>query len=201
MELANALVTGERHRRINRARANEFIALIGALPIVIDEQTPSLALSTVLEAIERGTLPHRNADKGPGYEVDRGERGMRRLDRQRRGDRLRRKCQHITDRDILLEDLREARRRAVDGRVRGVEHAKIFRRPAGWVEHRLARGQKPIAIGLAVIVGRTIPILAGKMQCIRNVVGGPHARIIRAVRADCSRAKRSQTASTMTAAP
>ena len=49
LELANALVSGERHRRITRARANEFIALIGGLPIVIDEQTPTLALSTVLE--------------------------------------------------------------------------------------------------------------------------------------------------------
>ena len=38
LELANALVSGERHRRITRARANEFIALIGGLPIVIDEQ-------------------------------------------------------------------------------------------------------------------------------------------------------------------
>jgi predicted nucleic acid-binding protein len=49
LELANALVSGERHRRITRARVNEFIALIGGLPIVIDEQTPTLALSTVLE--------------------------------------------------------------------------------------------------------------------------------------------------------
>jgi predicted nucleic acid-binding protein len=49
LELANALAGGERHKRITRARTNEFIALIGGLPIVIDEQTPTLALSTILE--------------------------------------------------------------------------------------------------------------------------------------------------------
>jgi predicted nucleic acid-binding protein len=49
LELANALASGERNRRITRARTNEFIARIGGLPIVIDEQTSTLALSTVLE--------------------------------------------------------------------------------------------------------------------------------------------------------
>jgi predicted nucleic acid-binding protein len=33
LELANALAGGERHKRITRARTNEFIALIGGLPI------------------------------------------------------------------------------------------------------------------------------------------------------------------------
>jgi predicted nucleic acid-binding protein len=49
LELANALAAGERNKRITLARTSEFIALIGGLPIVIDEQTPSLALSTVLD--------------------------------------------------------------------------------------------------------------------------------------------------------
>jgi predicted nucleic acid-binding protein len=49
LELANALAVGERNRRITPARTSEFIALVGALPIVIDEQTPHLALSTVLD--------------------------------------------------------------------------------------------------------------------------------------------------------
>ncbi len=40
---------GERNKRITPARTSEFIALIGGLPIVIDEQTPIHALSTVLE--------------------------------------------------------------------------------------------------------------------------------------------------------
>ncbi len=47
LELANALAMGERKRRITPARASEFIALIGGLPIVIDEQTANLALNTV----------------------------------------------------------------------------------------------------------------------------------------------------------
>jgi len=49
LELANALAIGERHKRIMPARSSEFIALIGELPIVIDEQTPSFALGTVLD--------------------------------------------------------------------------------------------------------------------------------------------------------
>jgi predicted nucleic acid-binding protein len=40
---------GERKRRITPARASEFIALIGGLPIVIDEQTANLALNTALD--------------------------------------------------------------------------------------------------------------------------------------------------------
>jgi predicted nucleic acid-binding protein len=49
LEVANALAVGERHRRITRARTSEFIALIGTLPIVVDEQTPRCALTTVLD--------------------------------------------------------------------------------------------------------------------------------------------------------
>jgi predicted nucleic acid-binding protein len=49
LDLANALAAGERRRRITPARASEFIALIGSLPIVIDEQTANLALGTVLD--------------------------------------------------------------------------------------------------------------------------------------------------------
>jgi predicted nucleic acid-binding protein len=49
LELANALALSERKRRIAPARTSEFIALIGGLPIVIDEQTANRALSAVLE--------------------------------------------------------------------------------------------------------------------------------------------------------
>ena len=49
LELANALVVAARSRRITPARASEFIALIGGLPIVVDEQTPNHALGGVLE--------------------------------------------------------------------------------------------------------------------------------------------------------
>jgi predicted nucleic acid-binding protein len=49
MEMANALAVGERHGRITPARTSEFIALIAGIPIVVGEQTPLLALSTVLD--------------------------------------------------------------------------------------------------------------------------------------------------------
>jgi predicted nucleic acid-binding protein len=49
LEVANALAMGERNGRITPARTSEFIALIGGLPIVVDEQTPSVALSTMLD--------------------------------------------------------------------------------------------------------------------------------------------------------
>jgi predicted nucleic acid-binding protein len=49
LELANALAVGERNKRIVPARSSEFIALVGGLPIVIDEQTPDLALGTILD--------------------------------------------------------------------------------------------------------------------------------------------------------
>ena len=49
LEVANALAVGERNRRITPARTSEFIALIATLPIIVDEQTPRLALTTVLD--------------------------------------------------------------------------------------------------------------------------------------------------------
>lgn len=56
LELANALAIGERNKRITPARASEFIALIDGLPIVIDERTPNVALSSVLELSRRERL-------------------------------------------------------------------------------------------------------------------------------------------------
>ena len=56
LELANALAMGERKGRITPAQASEFIALIDALPIVIDERTPNFALSSVLELSRRQQL-------------------------------------------------------------------------------------------------------------------------------------------------
>ncbi len=56
LELANALAMGERKGRITPARASEFISLIDGLPIVIDERTPNVALSSVLELSRREEL-------------------------------------------------------------------------------------------------------------------------------------------------
>jgi hypothetical protein len=89
------------------------------------------------EGIKGGTLLHRPARKG------------------------------VTDRDILADDLRKARRRA-----------EIFRRPTDRIENGLARRQKTIAIGPTMIVWRTIWILAGQVHRIRSVVRGPRAGIV-----------------------
>jgi predicted nucleic acid-binding protein len=56
LELANALASSERNRRITAARISEFIALIDGLPIVIDEQTATVALSTMLDLARREGL-------------------------------------------------------------------------------------------------------------------------------------------------
>ena len=42
-------MVSERNQRITRADSSEFFALIGRLPMVVDETTPRLALRTVLD--------------------------------------------------------------------------------------------------------------------------------------------------------
>ena len=49
LELANILALAERRRRITPARIAEFVALIGGLPIVIDDQGTARALREVLD--------------------------------------------------------------------------------------------------------------------------------------------------------
>jgi predicted nucleic acid-binding protein len=61
LELGNALAVGERNTRITPARISEFIALIGGLPIVVDEQTPNRALSTVLDVARSERLSSYDA--------------------------------------------------------------------------------------------------------------------------------------------
>jgi predicted nucleic acid-binding protein len=56
LELANALAMSERKGRITPARTSQFIALIDGLPILIDERTPNIALSSVLELSRRERL-------------------------------------------------------------------------------------------------------------------------------------------------
>ena len=48
LEIANVLVMSERRRRITPANSTEFIALLEALVIVVDEETPSRAFGRVL---------------------------------------------------------------------------------------------------------------------------------------------------------
>ena len=65
------------------------------------------------------------------------------LDRQGSGDRLRRKFQHIAERDILIEDLGKARRRAIAGRVRGIEDAESSKGEPTGLNTAWFDGRKP----------------------------------------------------------
>ena len=48
LEVANALVMGERRQRSTEAQASAFLARLGTLPIVIDEETDARAWSDTL---------------------------------------------------------------------------------------------------------------------------------------------------------
>lgn len=48
LEVANALVMGERRKRSTEAQASTFLARLGTLPIVIDEETDARAWSDTL---------------------------------------------------------------------------------------------------------------------------------------------------------
>ena len=45
LEVANATIVGERRKRLDEARAARFLALLAALPIVIDEETSDRAFA------------------------------------------------------------------------------------------------------------------------------------------------------------
>src|SRR5882672_11639910 len=64
-----------------------------------------------LERVERGSRPKRTSDERVRHELDSGERRIGGLDGQRRGDRLEWEREDIRDRDILLLDQGETRRR------------------------------------------------------------------------------------------
>lgn len=48
LEIANALVMGERRKRSTEAQASTFLARLGALPIVIDDETDARAWSDTI---------------------------------------------------------------------------------------------------------------------------------------------------------
>ena len=63
------------------------------------------------DAVQRRTRPNRIKNKGVGHEIDAGERRVRSFVRQRPGDLLGWKRQHIGDRDIFRQNGRDARRK------------------------------------------------------------------------------------------
>ena len=64
-----------------------------------------------LKRVQRRTRPNRINNKGIGHEIDAGERRVRSFVRQRPGDLLGWKRQHIGDRDIFRQNGRDARRK------------------------------------------------------------------------------------------
>ena len=47
LEVANALVVGERRKRLDEARSTRFPAMLGGFPIVVDEETTRRAFSDI----------------------------------------------------------------------------------------------------------------------------------------------------------
>lgn len=56
LEIANALQMGIRRQRLTASERDEFLALLGALPIVTDDQTVEQAWTGVLEQSDRHAL-------------------------------------------------------------------------------------------------------------------------------------------------
>jgi predicted nucleic acid-binding protein len=49
LEVANVLLVGERRKRITRADASQFLAVLGAFPITVDEETTARAWGDTLD--------------------------------------------------------------------------------------------------------------------------------------------------------
>ena len=48
LEVANATIVGERRKRLDEARSQRFIALLQALPIIVDDETSSRVFSDII---------------------------------------------------------------------------------------------------------------------------------------------------------
>lgn len=48
LEVANAAIVGKRRKRLDEARSQRFFALLGELPIVVDEETSLRAMSDIV---------------------------------------------------------------------------------------------------------------------------------------------------------
>ena len=61
LEVANALLVGERRRRITSAETARFLAILGAFPITVDDQTVSHAWSDTMHLARAQNLSSYNA--------------------------------------------------------------------------------------------------------------------------------------------
>ncbi len=49
LEAANATIVGERRKRLDEARSRRFFVLLGALPIIVDEETGNRAFGDIVQ--------------------------------------------------------------------------------------------------------------------------------------------------------
>src|SRR5262249_62393158 len=89
-----------------------------------------------LEAVESRTGQDRAAGERSRREVDAGERRICRLDRHGGDDGRRAECQHIGDRNIEFQNIREARWRAEARRIAGIEAAEMLASSADRIQTR-----------------------------------------------------------------
>ena len=56
LEVANVMLFGEKRGRVTASDTDDFIALLGLLPILVDDQAPGLAFATILPLARRHKL-------------------------------------------------------------------------------------------------------------------------------------------------
>lgn len=61
LEVANAALVGERRKRLDEARSARFLAFLGALPIVVDDETDRRAFGDVIHLARAHNLSSYDA--------------------------------------------------------------------------------------------------------------------------------------------
>src|SRR5207237_341081 len=165
----------ERHQSIFRVEEVDHLDFVTNLVrTAVGSREPEIAL----EYVQQRAAVNRARDEGVGHEVDACKRRVRRLEEKRRRDRLWRMIQDVAERNVLAQDLRQARRRAVTRRIGGVEDAQIVAGPADRVEHVLGAREEAVPIGPAVIVRRAVVVLTGDMHRVRSSVRRPRTALV-----------------------
>src|SRR5262249_42729313 len=108
--LVTRSITGEIHDLEHKRLSN--IGKVDELDLVPDfwgrlRRIRRREAEITFQRIECCTALHRADRKRVRHEVDPSERGVGRLERQRRADWLRGECKHVTDRDILGQNVRD----------------------------------------------------------------------------------------------
>lgn len=61
LEVANATLVGERRKRLDEARSSRFFALLGALPIIVDDATSGKAFGDIVHLARAHNLTSYDA--------------------------------------------------------------------------------------------------------------------------------------------